>query len=292
VAKATLRVPLLEEGLRAICRRPVLARLSRAGAIAVAYPDVIRGSEMRTVQAKGFKLIVNLAEHRGARAYFFQEPRPSWLLDHLVRPGSKCVDAGANVGLYTCGLARLVGSEGLVIAIEPHPTAAALLRSSVAANGFEDRVVIEQLALNRAGVSQTPLFLYQESELASTVVESDHHIWVPAATLDDIVGRQRIDGINFAKVDVERAEEQVLAGAEQLLSKGAIDCILIELLAHEPAHCLLRSYSYTGFLVLNDPPRLVQADQVPRGRFGDYLFVAPARLPEVLRTAATCARVE
>ena len=43
------------------------------------------------------------------------------LFGYLVRPGDRCVDVGANVGVHTVRLARLVGGDGEVIAIEPDP---------------------------------------------------------------------------------------------------------------------------------------------------------------------------
>jgi FkbM family methyltransferase len=177
-------------------------------------------------------------------------------------------------------MAQRVGAEGLVIAIEPHPTAAALLRRSVNANGFQDRVAMEHLAVSRSGVAETSLFLYQESELASTVVTSPQHIRVPATCLDELAAKHRVPGIKLAKIDVERAEYEVLAGAETLLREAAIDHIFIELVAQQEAHRLLRSHGYTGFLVLEHPPALVPEDRVSSGRFGDYLFVSPSRIRE------------
>jgi len=286
VALLALRVRFLEAALRALCRRPFLARLSHAGAVSVAFPDITQGAEVRVIQADGFKLAVNLAEHRGVAAYFFRRPRPSFVLNYLVQPGDKCIDAGANIGLYTCALAQRVGPHGVVIAIEPHPTASELLRRSVALNDLGDRVRIEELALARDGMGEALLYLYEESELASTVVQSDRHVRVPTMTLDALVSRHGLDRVDFAKIDVERAEEAVLAGAESLLARRAINCIFIELLAHQRAHCRLRTKGYTGFLVLDDPPRLVHADKCPHDCFGDYIFVVPQLLSTVSRLPA------
>src|SRR5262245_24874789 len=44
------------------------------------------------------------------------------ILEERVRPGMRVVDIGANVGLYSLLLARLVGPEGRVFAFEPEPT--------------------------------------------------------------------------------------------------------------------------------------------------------------------------
>ena len=41
------------------------------------------------------------------------------LFRYLVSPGDRCVDVGANVGVHTIRLAKLVGSRGEVIALEP-----------------------------------------------------------------------------------------------------------------------------------------------------------------------------
>jgi len=286
-AWAALRVPILEKSLRAMCRRPVIARLSKAGAFAVSYPCVARTPEARHVDANGFRLVVNLAEHRGAAAYFFGTPRPTWLLDCLLRPGATCVDAGANVGLYTCAMACRAGPKGRVLAVEPHPTAAALLRKSVEANGFGNRVLVEEVALGSGTVSKAKLFLHDESELTSAVVESDRYLRVAATSLDRLARKHGFERVTLAKIDVERAEEDVLIGARQLLSDGAIDFIFIELLAQRQAHRLLRSHSYVGFLVLDDPRRLVDAEGVPADQFGDYLFVAHTRLHDVARISAS-----
>src|ERR1700761_3179844 len=51
------------------------------------------------------------------------EPHFAELFGHLVRPGDRCVDVGANVGVHTVRLARLAGRDGEVIAIEADPDA-------------------------------------------------------------------------------------------------------------------------------------------------------------------------
>src|SRR4051794_19699089 len=43
------------------------------------------------------------------------------LLPFLVDEGGSAIDVGANFGLYTFHLARLVGSEGRVVAVEAVP---------------------------------------------------------------------------------------------------------------------------------------------------------------------------
>src|SRR3954447_8262154 len=52
----------------------------------------------------------------------------------LIRPGATVLDIGAHVGYYTLLSARAAGRRGRVIAFEPHPANAGLLRVNVQRN--------------------------------------------------------------------------------------------------------------------------------------------------------------
>ena len=54
----------------------------------------------------------------------------------MCADGGVFVDVGANVGTYALALARDVGADGKVIAIEPHPVTHARLAFNHAASGF------------------------------------------------------------------------------------------------------------------------------------------------------------
>lgn len=60
-------------------------------------------------------------------------------IDFLLRylePGMTAIDIGANLGVYSLPMARLVGPSGCVFAYEPGGEARALLEQSRHANGF------------------------------------------------------------------------------------------------------------------------------------------------------------
>jgi len=73
------------------------------------------------------------------------------LFGHLVRPGERCVDVGANVGVHSVRLARLVGADGEVIAIEPDPDVAVRTNRNIALNGLANVRVINAAASGPGG---------------------------------------------------------------------------------------------------------------------------------------------
>ena len=55
----------------------------------------------------------------------------------IIELGNICVDVGAHIGTYIIPIARMVGSDGLVVAIEPSPVKE-ILSINAKMNGLED----------------------------------------------------------------------------------------------------------------------------------------------------------
>ena len=58
------------------------------------------------------------------------------LFSRFVRPGDVVIEAGANIGIHTLALARMVGPTGLVYAFEPMACNNQLLNANIIGNGF------------------------------------------------------------------------------------------------------------------------------------------------------------
>jgi FkbM family methyltransferase len=145
------------------------------------------------------------------------------LLRQLVRPGSRVLDLGAHIGTFTLAAAAL-GCE--VVAIEPAPRNAELLRASIAENGFHRVRVIEAAVSDRAGmVSFCP---YGPFGHVFTPVTSFPSIEVPAVRVDDLLAQLGWDRVDFIKMDVEGSELAALAGMPALLSRPDAPVILYE----------------------------------------------------------------
>src|SRR5207244_7164528 len=80
----------------------------------------------------------------------------SRIVADFVRPGSYCVDVGANVGPVTLLLAKYVGPDGRVAAVEPGPP----YRARLAANLHMNPKLCDRVTVVAAGLSDAPGVLH------------------------------------------------------------------------------------------------------------------------------------
>src|SRR5262249_2906946 len=78
----------------------------------------------------------------GMRPEVYEEALTAILINHLS-PGLTVMDIGAHVGLHTLMFSRRVGPTGRVLAVEPSPANAYLLRSHITWNDCHNVEVIE-----------------------------------------------------------------------------------------------------------------------------------------------------
>jgi FkbM family methyltransferase len=183
--------------------RPWLSRLvnlMRAGPVDVAY----QGASFRFYHQGS-------ATERGALF------NPDYNLDELdflrqyTPPGGVFLDVGANVGTFSLVMAHHVGSNGKVVAIEPHPTTFARLAFNHAASNVP-QVRLVQAA---AGPSDGELMIETDGDNlgASHVVTgaaSAKAIKVPSLRLTRILDEAGVSKVDGLKIDVEGFEDHVL----------------------------------------------------------------------------------
>ena len=155
------------------------------------------------------------------------------LLRRLVRPGDRCVDVGANVGVHAIRLGKLTGPAGEVIAIEPDPSAVERARRNVALNGLGNVRVMHAAASDMPG--QTVLYRPGDSDTNRARASLLPHryltgtaVAVPVTTVDEACGsgaggsggtsRGRVAVI---KIDVEGHEAAVVRGAAGVIGRDA-----------------------------------------------------------------------
>jgi FkbM family methyltransferase len=159
----------------------------------------------------------------------------SWLTVFAARrlkPGMRVADVGANHGYYTLLMADLVGAEGRVAAVEPNPRMADLLRRSVAINGFAERVEVYEEAASDCDdqtiwmklPANEPKNAHRVSGPDGPATAGDETIQVRAARLATVLTQW--DRLDFAKIDVEGAEETAIAGLMPILERDKPQVVL------------------------------------------------------------------
>jgi len=187
------------------------------------------------------------------------EPAAQRLMVRYVVPGSVAYDIGANIGIHTLLLSRLVGRSGQVYAFEPVPVLYDRLCENIRLNPSLIAARPIQLALGDS--SGTAAFYTGHhagaGHLAASGPENGDRIVVSTSKLDEFVYRDQHAPPGFVKIDVEGAEGSVLAGAEQVLS-NARPILLVDL--HTPAQDLAvgKSLSQAGYVAY----RTVDASRV------------------------------
>jgi FkbM family methyltransferase len=146
----------------------------------------------------------------------------------IVKEGDCVIDVGANHGLHTIPLSKLVGKSGRVIACEA-------VQSNV--DDIKEKIDTDNVSFYCAAITKPQVV--REKKKISFTYYPDRDGWsgikenpdvnlkkkiitVPALTLDKIVEDTNLDEhikISFIKVDTEGGEFDVLLGSEKIFKK-------------------------------------------------------------------------
>lgn len=161
------------------------------------------------------------------------EPGETAFFQSIVRPGDQVVDIGAHIGYYAVLFGATVGPMGKVLALEPDPENAALLRQNIDLNGLGSTVTAIQAA---AGSHPGQSMLFR----ADSRNRGDHRMYaattgrvttpVDVVTVDEVTANW--DRVDIVKMDVQGYEPYVLAGMQSLLARNAGVILVTEFWPH------------------------------------------------------------
>lgn len=192
-------------------------------------PDKRYGDYFETVipYDKGLFININTSSFIEWSTFFkgYYEKKITLLFEKFIKEGMTVFDVGANVGVHTLTMSRLVGDSGKVIAVEPHPLIANRLRDNVNLNNVKN-VVIKELALSDS-LGEMILYGMEDScphhGVASFYKQHSEflkeEISVSVLTLDAFVNQLNLERVDFLKIDTEGNDMRVLLGGRAVIEK-------------------------------------------------------------------------
>jgi len=134
----------------------------------------------------------------------------------MLCPGNVVVEVGANIGSLTIPMAQMIAPGGKLIAFEPQPLNAALLRANVAANDLAGVVeVIEAAASNHYSLMKIPKLDELGHRNFGAVEVGGGSLDVTCQPIDGL----KLDRLTMLKIDAEGHELEVIEGARQTIER-------------------------------------------------------------------------
>lgn len=158
------------------------------------------------------------------------EPDSIQLMLQKLPENAVFLDIGANIGVFTITAAQFLKQNGRVIAVEASPKIFPYLRQNIKANGFNNVKILELAATEQDNATvlfyEAPMDKFGMGSLGPQF--DNYPIEVKTKTIDSILQDEKIDKVDFMKIDVEGYEASVFQGAEKLLNSPNAPIILFE----------------------------------------------------------------
>ncbi len=234
---------------RAVYRSPRLSRWLR-GVLNRAAP---KGRTVVKVEAGGLKGARLELDLHSEKDYWLgtYEPDLQDAIRRLIVPGSVAYDVGANIGYISLLLARQVGPQGKVIAIEALPANVERLKRNLELNAFAANVRTVQAAV--VDKERKVKFLVHASTSMGKAVGSagreelyKDEIDVNGVSLDNYVFQQGNPKPDALKMDIEGGEVLAVKGMQRIL-KELKPILLIELHGQEAAGVVYAALTENGY---------------------------------------------
>jgi FkbM family methyltransferase len=138
----------------------------------------------------------------------------------VILTNGVAMDIGANCGMYTIPLAKMLGSNGRVIAIEAEKNNAKLLRENVSLNNLKNVSVIEKGCFSKKGEMSFYIDNYGTGGHSLLEIENARKEIIQTDTIDNILKDLGIEHVDLIKIDVEGVEIEAFKGAKNILNKS------------------------------------------------------------------------
>jgi FkbM family methyltransferase len=176
------------------------------------------------------------------------EPAETAVVCHLLNKVDQLINVGANIGYYCCHALSL-GKP--MMAIEPIARNNYYLLRNLQVNAWQEQAEVFPVAL---GAKSSALPIWGGNTGASLMpscasLPANYVTQVPVLPLDRVVGDALHDRRPMVLIDIEGAEDAVLAGAQHLLQQPPRPLWLVEITTREnqPADCPFNPHFVSTF---------------------------------------------
>ena len=146
-----------------------------------------------------------------------------WLKN--VPVGGICIDVGAFIGDTALTMAKHVGTDGVVLAIEPNPEAYECLKYNME---HSEVMSLNTFTINKAvGPAEgEPATLMKDDNAGASWLSRHGSGGIYTDTLDNMIRHCAFASVSFIKIDVEGWEVEVLKSAQKILATHKPDLLI------------------------------------------------------------------
>lgn len=190
------------------------------------------------------------------------EPQQEAILAELLKGASVFWDVGAHVGWYSLLANRLMPNQGQIVCFEPNPSNFGYVKMHIERNRVKRIYALDAALSDRSG---TAIFSGTNQTGGLTESGSKNGFTVNTISADEFISKHNSIP-DLIKMDVEGAEDRVLAGATNLLSQHKPTILLSThgWKKRDTCRSVLESYGYSMTSIVSNEEE------------GDYVFLAQA----------------
>ena len=188
------------------------------------------GKNKRVIIRDGVNYEVDLAEGIELSLFLFGKFQSHITKNSFLKiePNFTIIDIGANVGLMTLQFAKLV-PKGKVYSFEPTFYALERLKKNLSLNGeLAKNVTVINSFVSETSSSTPDIVAYSSWKVNGERGNNDHPVHlgtpkgtegVPSVSFNDFVENQKLEKIDFIKIDTDGHEYEVFKGADKAIAK-------------------------------------------------------------------------
>jgi len=185
------------------------------------YGFMMKTNTNKPINIDEYKIFIDDKDSMGLlqRPDFYSNNSEVDIMKEFVKEGDVVIDLGANIGVYTLLLAKLVGKAGKVYSFEPDSENFKILVKNIIINGYKNITPINKAVSNKTG--RIKLYLSEWNKGDHRIYSSDEKRKfkeIRAVSLDDyFLGNK--EEIKFVKMDIQGAEAIAFDGGKSFFNK-------------------------------------------------------------------------